>query len=132
MVEAVPWGRGCKTVSEAWEEIVFEETKEFVFEAMEEMVWGLMISWMMREHSWFHVLFLVVRPKAESVCRLVLMVARGQSQTGPWLHLECKAPLPRQLWREESGMMLEDSSPRSCVPPSQTRERMVVQMEALR
>ena len=51
MVEAVLWGRECKTVSEVWEEIVFEETRGIVFEVMEEMVLGLMTSWMMREHS---------------------------------------------------------------------------------
>ena len=57
MVAAVLWGRECKTVFEA---------TEIVFEGKEEMVLGLMkeISWVMTEHSWFHVLFLVVRLKA--------------------------------------------------------------------
>jgi hypothetical protein len=45
MVEAVLWGRECKTVFEAMEEIVFEVLKE--------MVLGLMkrTSWVMIEHS---------------------------------------------------------------------------------
>jgi hypothetical protein len=126
MVAAVLWGRECKTV--------FEATAEIVFEVLKEMVLGLMkrTSWVMIEHSWFHVLFLVVRLKAWNVCRMAQMIVRGQSQTRPWLRLGCMAPLPRQLLKEESGMMLEDSSPRSCVPPSQTRERMVARMEALR
>jgi hypothetical protein len=126
MVEAVLWGRECKTVFEAMEEIVFEVLREMVSGLMKE------ISWVMTKHSWFHVLFLVVRPKVESGCRMAQMVARGQSRTWPWHHLGCKAPLPRQLWIEESDMMLEDSSPRSYVPPSQTRERKVFRMEALR
>lgn len=123
-----------EVVSEVRRDIVFEVRKEFVSEERKETFFEatMEVALMATKHSCFHVLSLVVQLMVGSVYMMAQMSVQDQSQMQPWLHSGCMAPQPRQLWTEECGKMLEDSSPRSCALPSQTRERMVARMEALR